>query len=124
MNPQTFLATVPPVRVEYWADGTRVATRQAPASAERFTEESEFFCCNLCGEVWGWIYYPNRHWLYIYQDCVLHNTRRYADDNVPGSMLGAGLWELDHLPLPVLKREFEVHLKELERRQRGNTDPA
>jgi len=122
MTPETFLSSAPPIRLEYWIEGRRLATRDVPALHERFEETSEVFSCNECQSVWAWIYYPNRHWYYVYQDCPRHNTRRYAEANIPGSILSPAGWELDSLPLSVLKWEFEVHFNETVRRYNGNPD--
>jgi hypothetical protein len=123
MTPAEFLSKVPPIQVEYWVEGRRLATRQIPSSPAVWYEESEFFTCNTCGEVWAWIFYPNRHWFHVYQDCPTHNSRRYNETNFPGSILSPGGFELDDLPLAILAREFEIHLREIERRQQHD-DPS
>lgn len=114
MNPTEFLASIPPVQIEYWAEGKLVSRQSAP-HPERFAEHGRYFVCNVCQEVWGWIYYPNRFWEPIYQDCSLHQSNRFHI-NVPGSLLAPWTTDLSDLPLAVLKREFEIHLNEWERR--------
>lgn len=116
MSPQEFLKSAPPILVEYWADGHRLARVLLPSTEERYNETSRFFACNICLDVWGWVWYPNRYWQYVYQDCQLHNSRRYAEDHIPGSMLGPGGFDLDQFPIEVLKREFDLYYNQIERK--------
>lgn len=118
MSPEEFLAGVPPIKVEYWAEGRLLGSRFIPARDERWMDEGKYFCCNVCQQVWGWIYYPNRFWQPHHSDCEQHNSNRYEYENIPGSLLSGGAYELEVMPLSVLKREFEVHVREIERRQK------
>lgn len=104
--------------MEYWVRGELLGTREVPAVAEFWDMMGKFFMCNVCQEVWGWIYYPNRHWCPIHYDCPDHNSQRY-EQNIPGSMLPAypGGDEIDLLPDRVLEYEFHMHLAYIDKEQ-------
>ncbi len=100
-----FLATRPPFKVTFWADGE--ALGQLEFHEEIFGQSmSEFFYCHVCNTVWGMIEYPNRHWLPMHVTCRQHQDER-SEYCIPGSMLGP-VDNIEEYPEAFIRREFEV----------------
>jgi hypothetical protein len=103
----------PPFHVTFWADEASLG--ELTFRNEPFGQTmSTFFYCSVCEQVWGMIEYPNRHWLPAHVTCKDHRDERSVFC-VPGSLLPAYVTadELLHYPEALLRREFELTLKEL-----------
>lgn len=99
----------------FWADGESLGEIR---QWEAYSENSQFFYCYSCDAIWGKIEYPNRHFQLVHLCCRKHRDER-SEWYLPGSLLSD--WdELDGLPDAVIRREFQIHLEELER-QNGET---
>ena len=94
---------------------------------------SQAFVCTSCGERWAAIFIENAPWNIVAAPCSNHISRGVQDWNrTPGSILssllsrdvvGSGDWAivLEHLPPPLLKREFNLWLKHYEERIHGTS---
>lgn len=124
MTLEEFLTARPPFQLRFWADGAPLG--ELSFAAEPFGQDlSEFFLCPVCGEVWGMLEYPNRHWLPQHLTCREHRDER-SEYFIPGSLLDALTTkeDLSRYPAAFIRREFEVHLtnaeKELESEDNHN----
>lgn len=94
MTAHYFLGTQPlgTSHQHWWETGT-------PASA------SHLLICPRCGETWGRILdtlHPD-NWLPLRRACPSHPG---FIDRYPGSFLPPWPYPIEHLPLPLLRREF------------------
>jgi hypothetical protein len=88
--------------------------------------DSWAFFCPECGEIWMrvWTVMEHSPWHILEQACEKHTPQAYAKNPVAGSILtdlnhtqAFRALQLDNLPPAVLKREFNLHMKDYHDRQ-------
>lgn len=125
MKWEEFKAVKQPLRAVLWADGIllgEIYIKELP-----YVQNSEYFFCSVCQEVWAYLEFQNTSWMPIHVTCKDHVDER-SEYYLPGSMFEG--YQLDHIPSELLPnafiaREFLLHLnwaeKESEHGKEANT---
>lgn len=93
------------------------------------TPSSLVFFCRTCGEIWARVWVEGEKWHIVPHPCEQHEWTGIMDygavsgSMIIGSMLNEGYWAwaacIEYLPLAVMKRELEVHLR-MKEKEIGN----
>lgn len=76
-------------------------------SSTELASASLAFTCPVCGDTWGRVEVEGMEWVPLRRGCPLHP---WPDLGPGGSFIPPWSFPIESLPLPVLRREFMIHL--------------